>query len=345
MKYGTLRQLHDAEHKAKAALAFWPLRDASLGKLLSYLPFPDTGSIVAISAYRGENCWSGFLDLNEWISLTIPNLTLLSGISELSPPTEIDHYSEQVKKLFETCLTPVELPLPELFYDAILIRSEVELPPKGSPLLSLATRQGRVWLADFPCVEKPGLPVSGSFSKSLETLSINIEWRLGYSHVSRVPLTQLHRGDVMLISRETFDIGSEDMVIGKFSIDKNGEVFVQVVNPDNKMKRQDMNEFVEKSNSASLGAGKLPEGILEVGTAIAEIPLRVDFILQRNVMTVAQLDALYRGQIFTLDRNAETRVELVVNGRRIGQGELVELNGSLGVELQEISVGRYSIEK
>jgi len=57
------------------------------------------------------------------------------------------------------------------------------------------------------------------------------------------------------------------------------------------------------------------------------------------------MDALYRGQIFTFDQDAEAQVELVVNGRRIGQGELVELNGRLGVELHEILVGRYSKEK
>jgi type III secretion protein Q len=345
MKYGALRQLHDTELKARTALALWPLREASLSKSLSYLPFPETGSIVAISAYRSEVCWRGFVDLDEWISLSVPNLFALSGISEKSLPAEIDRYSEQVKKLFETCSNPIEIPISELFYEVIQIRSEVDLPPKGSHLLSITTPQGRVWLEDFPRIEKPVLRLSGNFSKSIEVLPINIEWRLGYSHLNRTPLTQLSRGDVMLISRETFDIGSENVLIGKFSIDENGEVFVKVVNPDDKMNRQDMNEFVEKNHTASPEVATSIEGVLEAGTAIADIPLRVDFILQRSVMTLAKVDALYRGQIFTFDRNAEAQVELVVNGRRIGQGELVELNGRLGVELHDISVGRYSKEK
>ncbi|MBB3211528.1 type III secretion protein Q [Herbaspirillum sp. Sphag1AN] len=345
MKYGVLRQLHGTEREARTALALWPLRDASLGKLLSYLPFPETGSIVAISAYRDKVCWRGFLDLDEWVSLSVPNLYTLSGITEMSLPAESNRYSEQVKTLFEASLNPIEIPIPELFYEVIQIRSEVELPPKGSHLLSVATPQGRVWLEDFPRIETPMLPVSGNFSKSMEALPINIEWRLGYSLLNRAPLTQVRRGDVMLISRETFDIGSGDTVIGKFSIDENGEVFVQVINPEDKMKRQDMNEFVEKSHTASSAVETSSEEALEVGTAIADIPLRVDFILQRSVMTVAQMDALYRGQIFTFDQDAEAQVELVVNGRRIGQGELVELNGRLGVELHEILVGRYSKEK
>eukprot|EP01037_Dinobryon_pediforme_P037625 gene37625-45209_t len=82
-----------------------------------------------------------------------------------------------------------------------------------------------------------------------------------------------------------------------------------------------------------------------ITSTIADIPLRLDFILQRRMTTVAQLDAMYQGQVLQLDPQAERQVEITVNGMRIAMGELVELNGRLGVELQDISLGHYQDEK
>jgi len=56
--------------------------------------------------------------------------------------------------------------------------------------------------------------------------------------------------------------------------------------------------------------------------------------------TIAQLESLYQGQVLQLDPQAERHVEITVNGMRIAMGELVELNGRLGVELQDISIGQ-----
>ena len=67
-----------------------------------------------------------------------------------------------------------------------------------------------------------------------------------------------------------------------------------------------------------------------------DVPVRVQALLGRAQLTIDQLLGLSVGSIIELDRRAGEPVDLLVNGRIIARGELVLIDGQLGVTLTEL---------
>ena len=306
MKYSCLRRVAQSTIDARAALALWPQRHPGLLRGLAYSPLPRGHGAMpaAIHAYRREICWSGFVDLAEWFGCTCPEM---AGLAQHAA-----NYPERIQSLFAASEQPLQMPLSELSYHSMRIRpcvaSEVD---ERQCYLSVMTPQGRVWLASFPLGARPaGL----SLSAAARTLPLALALRLGSSRASRRLIAGIRRGDVLLVGTEAFEVASAGKTIAGFSINEEGEISVQSLSAN--------------EEDADPGAA-----------ALEDIPVRLDFILQRRTMTVAQLDALYRGQVLQFDPEAEKQVEIMANGVRLARGELVELNGRLGVELSDITAG------
>lgn len=80
----------------------------------------------------------------------------------------------------------------------------------------------------------------------------------------------------------------------------------------------------------------------EIGTGKAEaiakpdlstLPVRLHIVLGQLELSLAELDALAPGSIVELDRGKSEPVQLAINGKVAGQGELVEVEGKLGVRI------------
>lgn len=67
--------------------------------------------------------------------------------------------------------------------------------------------------------------------------------------------------------------------------------------------------------------------------ALDELPVRLLFEVGRSDLTVAELAAVAPGHVFTVPGGPPGRVDILANGRRIGQGELVQLGDGTGVRL------------
>jgi flagellar motor switch protein FliN/FliY len=82
-------------------------------------------------------------------------------------------------------------------------------------------------------------------------------------------------------------------------------------------------EFAPKS-----GAGPV--------AGLCDVPVRISAVLGKKRMTVAALMRLEQGAIIELDRKVGEPIDLYVNDRLIARGELVMVEGSLGVTMTEI---------
>lgn len=75
----------------------------------------------------------------------------------------------------------------------------------------------------------------------------------------------------------------------------------------------------------------------EASTELLESPeVELEVRVGRAQLTVRELGALGAGQILELDRGVGDRADLVVEGETVGRGELVEVEGRLGVRIDEI---------
>ena len=70
--------------------------------------------------------------------------------------------------------------------------------------------------------------------------------------------------------------------------------------------------------------------------ALHEIPVKVQAVLGGARMQINQLLQTRVGSVIELDRRVGEPVDVIVNDRLIARGELVLIDGSLGITLTEI---------
>ncbi|WP_446424043.1 type III secretion system cytoplasmic ring protein SctQ [Mailhella sp.] len=66
-----------------------------------------------------------------------------------------------------------------------------------------------------------------------------------------------------------------------------------------------------------------------------DIDIRLNFELDRTVITLGELSSLAPGYVFTLGCDAQTPVTVRANGKAIARGRLVDMDGTLGVQISE----------
>ena len=64
-----------------------------------------------------------------------------------------------------------------------------------------------------------------------------------------------------------------------------------------------------------------------------EIPIRLVFIAGETEIALRELRRIAPGYVFQLQQPVDRHVEVRANGRTIGTGELVEVDGRVGVRL------------
>ncbi len=99
-------------------------------------------------------------------------------------------------------------------------------------------------------------------------------------------------------------------------------------------------------DQADFGSDPLPGNVQEPGSGltanidlIMDIPIDVEIVLGSSRMQVSGLMELEEGAIIALDKKIGEPVEIMVNGRRIGKGEITVLEGDdtrFGVKVTEI---------
>jgi flagellar motor switch protein FliM len=70
---------------------------------------------------------------------------------------------------------------------------------------------------------------------------------------------------------------------------------------------------------------------------LSDVPLQISVELGRLPITADQVVALKVGHVFDLNRSAGEPLDLSVNGKVIARGELVEIDGNLGVRVVSLA--------
>lgn len=70
--------------------------------------------------------------------------------------------------------------------------------------------------------------------------------------------------------------------------------------------------------------------------SVLDVPVKVSAVLGKKKITVADLMALEAGSVIELDRRVGEPIDLYINDTLIARGELVLVDGALGVTMTEI---------
>jgi type III secretion system YscQ/HrcQ family protein len=98
--------------------------------------------------------------------------------------------------------------------------------------------------------------------------------------------------------------------------------------------------MVAEGDKAALGeasqGAEAPDNMAGTSGLLRDVPAPVVVELGRIRLNAAQVTRLRAGQIIRLPRGPNDPVDLVVNGKLFARGELIEVDGELGVRLQQV---------
>ncbi|VVD64394.1 Surface presentation of antigens protein SpaO [Pandoraea iniqua] len=291
-----LRRVDEALSRLARADAVWRAR--GLRTSLEHLPRMGTWICVHDTA----RTWQAWIEPGMW----------LEGVSrELASLACCADTERLAARLFASSARPLHLPVPELAYDDL----EVGAPIEGSALpeglmLKVRAQECPVWIAYAPVVDAPRL-------HDLEGVRFWLDAALGRSRVRAATLRLIERGDVLLIREGYHWLSCGGLTMGSYRLEE-GELMLETYTQP---------ETVHETASF--------ESTASAASSLEQLPVDLVFVLQRQRISLAELRQLWQTQVLPLQPGAEQRVEVRVNDALIARGELVELDGRLGVEINE----------
>jgi type III secretion system YscQ/HrcQ family protein len=193
--------------------------------------------------------------------------------------------------------------------------------------------------------------------KRLRNVKCSIRAEIGVVEISGADLEQLRERDVVLIESMTYRPGEESGTAKiKVGTGLSGHFDAAVSIENKKIKltvtgttisspgREAVDNGAASDNAQSLGdkedesttpglqRGKQMDD--QQGTELLnDIPLQISVELARLPITAEDIVTLKVGHVFDLNRTSGEPLDLSVNGRIVARGELVEVDGNLGVRI------------
>jgi flagellar motor switch protein FliN len=101
-----------------------------------------------------------------------------------------------------------------------------------------------------------------------------------------------------------------------------------------------MEKFAEERENAA--AARTAEMNLE---SLVDVPVDISVEIGRTRMTIGELLSLTKGSIVELKKTAGEAVDIYVNGKLLGRGEVIVVNERLGVRMTKIVTPAERVQK
>ena len=164
-------------------------------------------------------------------------------------------------------------------------------------------------------------------------------------------IANLEAGDIIIIENHQLALGASGTLANgslfvRIGTGRNGGLRGQLINDEGHLKFQ-LSDIIKQEHPLETqsmqeddtqGAAPEPEdNLAETEGLLRDVEAPVVVELGRLQLNTAQVVRLRAGQILRLPRNANDPVDLVVNNKLFARGELVEVDGELGVRLVKVT--------
>ncbi|GAB6066570.1 flagellar motor switch protein FliN [Aquifex pyrophilus] len=78
------------------------------------------------------------------------------------------------------------------------------------------------------------------------------------------------------------------------------------------------------------------ENLIELIQQFSDIPVDIEVVVGKAQKTIGELLGMGIGSVIELDREVKDFVDIKVNGKLIAKGELVVIDGKIGVKIKEV---------
>jgi type III secretion protein Q len=185
--------------------------------------------------------------------------------------------------------------------------------------------QGEIWLDElglgFLANAIRGVSHDPRPLEDFNDLTIPLQWMLGYVDISIQMLNDLEIHDVLML--DVCYVSPDLEIILKLN-EKSG---IRGQIEGNKIIVDEiLGEFMNELNEHDEERVLLIDGL----------SIRVSFDIGESQLSISELRNLSKGYIFEMGRDLQQAVTIRANGRIIGEGELIDIEGKTGVVIQRI---------
>lgn len=164
-----------------------------------------------------------------------------------------------------------------------------------------------------------------------EQLPLRLHAEIGFTFLSTHLVGTLSRGDVVLMDR--CHIGAERVLW----LSADGKAGLHARLPSPGFASEDEVPPPALTVIEAWSSAMPPENPPDTTVAsIDGVPIRLSFDLGEITLTVAEARALQPGQAIALTRPLAGAVRIRANGAQVGEGDLVEIDGQLGVSIRAL---------
>lgn len=188
------------------------------------------------------------------------------------------------------------------------------------------------WNEQFKAA-KPQKEVSPEMAAAVE---LNVHLEAGEAQMTKQELGQIQPGDFLLLNTCTINPEKEG---GQVTLTTNGiPLFRGMLQRDSiKIVEYPLFQKVEPTMDVDENNAEADSGEQQPpGTKIGSIPISLKIEVGQIRMSLEKLMELQPGATLPLNIDPEEGVDLVINGKCIGKGELLRLGETLGVRILEI---------
>ncbi|EKC3540982.1 FliM/FliN family flagellar motor switch protein [Salmonella enterica] len=294
-----LRKVNNADYQLNRAMSIWRDRGINVSKAL-----PDV--MANWTSIRDEqHRWQGWVQTRELMAIAGMHMTDLA----LTPDVEM-----LIIEWVNGDGNVPSLQIDELDCSKLVFGDRVDrLSADLVPMLKVSTPSFTIWLDYLDVI----LMRSGTGILN-EEIKWQIDYVLGKTLISAGTMEKICGNDVLIIKEIDPYAACFNEKIFSWSYPEGIMTFTNEDTADI-VKCSEENNFLPVS-----------EEIID----LKKIPVKMEFILHSEIMTLANLESLTTGEMVSFPDNVEKRIEIRVNGIRLGEGELVEFNNKLAVEIQ-----------
>ncbi|CAG9407140.1 hypothetical protein NVI2019_PEGOAJLN_00166 [Providencia alcalifaciens] len=158
-----------------------------------------------------------------------------------------------------------------------------------------------------------------------DTLKLQADWILGYSHISGKTLQSIALRDVLRIQNLQLHMSVAGCLVAHFKKQQEGIFMIEqlVVAEDEQIDSAMEEEFVDETVRPFHLHG---------------LTVKLTFVLGHSDITVGELDTLQPGTVYSIGENKEREVKVYANKQLIAEGELTYIGDSdeLGLEIKRL---------
>lgn len=170
--------------------------------------------------------------------------------------------------------------------------------------------------------------------KACTAVSWPLQWVAGCQTLSLAELRGLNLGDVVMLDRpgpETAEIGGT--LMAEAAAHRDG---MQLRSSFHILTQGDFN-MAQPPDDSQKDAGGIPSTQLD-DAMLGRLPVRLVCEFGRLELSLGELRELDQGSVLALSRPSEEAVDLVINGKVMGRGRLVEVGDGLGVQIVRLAI-------